>query len=441
MSKTRVARSIKPLGLAGRAALRWASGRLASEQRRDELLLRTAEDVAETLGSMKGAAMKLGQVLSVMTGSVPEPMAQQLASLQANAPPMAYNLVVDVFEREFGRPPEALFARFARRPFAAASIGQVHRARLHDGRDVAVKVQYPGVREAIDHDLANAALLLQGAGFLATGLDIEQVVADLEAGIREELDYTKEAAWQRRFADLFRGHAFVRIPEVVDDLSAPTVLVQELVEGKPFSAAQALPRRERERVAEIVYRFAFGSIYRHGLFNGDPHAGNYLLCDDGRVAFLDFGCVSEFAPETVEGFGSIIRALLEGDVPAWRRATEAIGILHAGAPFDAATLYDHMHWYWAPILEDDVTFTPELAAEMVRRNTQTNGVGGEINRYCNIPPGMVFLTRINFGLAGLLGALSAQGPWRAIIREYVQGAPPATELGRLSAASSTGPSV
>ena len=444
VSRTRLERSVAPLALAVRAALRWVGSNVRPGDRRakrDAFALETAEDVARTLGDMKGAAMKLGQILSVMTGTVSETMASQLAGLQANAPPMAPKLVASVFRAEFDRPPRALFRRFARYPFAAASIGQVHRATLHDGREVAVKVQYPGVREAIDHDLANAGLLLQAGGALAPGMDMPRLVEDLKAGIREELDYRQEAAHQRRFADLYRGHAFVRVPEVVDELSTSAVLVQDYIEGEPFAAAKAASQSERDRIAEILYRFAFGSIYRHGLFNGDPHADNYLLLRDGAVAFLDYGCVSEFSPEVIGRFAAVIRALVARDIPAWREATETLGILHAGAPFDDVTVYDHMHWYWAPILEERVTFTPELAGEMVRRNVQTSGKGGAINRYCDVPPGMVFLTRINFGLAGLLGSLNASGGWQGIIEEYVAGRPPTTELGRRSAVTSAGPSI
>lgn len=395
-------------------------------------MLRTGEDVTRTMGDMKGAAMKLGQVMSLMTGVVPEEMSSQLTTLHAMAPPMAHALVREVFERDFGRPPEHIFKRFEREPFAAASIGQVHRARLSDGRQVAVKVQYPGVGEAITNDLSNIGTLVGMFGMFSTGLDAATIVRDLRQGIEAELDYQREAADQQRFADLFRGHPFIRVPEVVRELTSSHVLTQEYLEGRPFREAVGYPKAERDRIAEIVYRFAFGSIYRHRLFNGDPHPGNYLLLDDGSVGFVDYGCVSEFEEETIGGFRAIIRALLNDDRPAWRTAVEAIGILKPGAPFALADLYDHMHWYWAPLLAERVRFTPELAGEMIRRNTQTTGLGGQINRWCNIPEGMVFLTRINFGLAGVFAGLDAEGPWRGIVEEYVNGAPPATELGWLS---------
>ncbi|HMO54525.1 MAG TPA: AarF/ABC1/UbiB kinase family protein, partial [Tepidiformaceae bacterium] len=320
--------------------------------------------------------------------------------------------------------------------FAAASIGQVHRATLRDGRRVAVKVQYPGVREAIEHDLANVGLMLGLGGMVARGLDVQTLVRDLNEGIRGELDYLAEARWQQTFAEAFEGHAFVRVPTVEHELTTSRILVQEYIEGRPFRSALALPQSERNRIGEIIYRFCFGSLYRHGLFNGDPHPGNYLLLDDGRVGFVDYGCIAEFSPTTIEAFKRVIRALNSGDRDEWRTATEALGILRPGAPFPTDVVYDHMHWYWAPILEDQVEFTPELAAEMVRRNTMTTGIGGHINRCCNVPEGMVFLTRINFGLAGLFAGLRARGPWRDIVREYVDGIPPTTALGHRSAETS-----
>ena len=166
---------------------------------------------------------------------------------------------------------------------------------LRDGTPAAVKVQYPGVREAIEHDLANVGMLIALGARFSQGLDAGPIVRDLKDGILGELDYLREAAWQQRFHDEFAGHGFIYVPRVFHELTTSRVLVQELVRGKPFAAAQSLPQAERNRIGEIVFRYAFGSIYRHGLFNGDPHPGNYLLRDDGSVAFVDYGCVAEFS--------------------------------------------------------------------------------------------------------------------------------------------------
>lgn len=441
----RVVRSIGPARLGVSAGARWAGARLAwgdaRARKKEQATLRTAEDVTRTLGEMKGAVMKLGQVLSLMTGVVPNEMSDSLSTLHASAPPMAYSLVEQVFREEFGRTPTQLFAKFEREPFAAASIGQVHRARLRTGEEVAVKVQYPGVREAISADLANVGMLLGFAGFIAPGMNISTIVNDLKTGIVNELDYEREAKYQAHFAEIYRGHPFIRVPGVYPSLSSRRVLVQELLRGRPFASAKQLPQAERDRVSEIVFRFTFGNFYRYGLFNGDPHPGNYLLMDDGAVGFVDYGCVTEFDRATIAKFANVIDALYEGDLERWRAAVEEVGILRRGAPYTTEQLYAHMHWFWKPVLEERVRFTPELAGEMVRKNAQVTGEGGAINKCLDIPEGMVFLTRINFGLAGVLAGLQAEGPWRGISGEYVQGTPPCTELGRLSAAHSPGCSV
>ena len=216
------------------------------------------------------------------------------------------------------------------------------------------------------------------------------------------------------------------------------MLVQEYVEGKPFSAREVWPQPERDRLGEIIFRFCFGCLYRHRLFNGDPHPGNYLLLDDGGVAFVDYGCVAEFSTETVEAFMVLIRALLAGDHEAWRSAHEAVGILRPGAPFTTADL------------TSTCTGTGRRSSPMRSRSRRSSpakwsaatprrpGWAADINRWCNVPEGMVFLTRINFGLAGLFAGLNATGPWRAIVEEYVAGRAPCTELGELSAKTSRG---
>ena len=433
----RIARSVRPATLAGRTFVRWmgtyASFGSRRQAAREQFALRTAEDVRRTMGEMKGAIMKFGQILSLMTGVMPDDMLEELAVLQADAPPMAYSLVEEVFDEQYGRSPQKVFRRFEKEPFAAASIGQVHRAVLHDGTPVAVKVQYPGVREAIEHDLANVGMMITLGAKFSQGLEAGPIVRDLKEGILGELDYLREAEWQQRFREKFEGHAFIYVPRVFHELTTSRVIVQEYVKGRPFSAALVMDQAERNRIGEIIFRYAFGSIYRHGLFNGDPHPGNYLLRDDGTVAFVDYGCVAEFSHETIAAFGRVLHALFDDDREAWRRAIVDNGILRADAPFTTEELFDHMHWYWEPLLHERLAFDPQLASEMIRHNTQTTGQGGRINEFCNVPEGQGFLTRINFGLAGVLANLRAEGPWRAIVREWVEGEPPSTELGLLSA--------
>ena len=396
-------------------------------------MLRTAEDVANVMGNMKGVTMKVGQIMSLMGGAIPEGFADRLSTLQSSAPPMAPELVRQVFMEDFGAPPEKLFRHFEKQPFAAASIGQVHRARLDDGSEVAVKVQYPGVAEAIGSDLANLNTLFGIVGFAARGLDPGPMVEDLRNGIAAELDYRLEVENQRRFYELFRDHPFIRIPNVYPELGSGRVLVQEFIKGKPFVAAREMTEEQRNRYAEIIFRFTFGCVHRHGLFQSDPHAGNYLLLDDGTVAFLDFGCITEFEPALRGKINELIAGVLTEDLPRWRSALEAIGYVPEGTQLTNEELWQQMHIYYTFILKDNVRFMPDIAAAMIRQNLQLTGETGRINRQLNIPQGVVFTQRITFGFTGLMASIRAVGPWRSITAEYVLGREPSTELGRLSA--------
>ncbi len=401
-------------------------------------MVRTAEDVTALMGNMKGVTMKLGQIMSVMTGTVPPEFAGSLATLQSRATPMAPSLVRTVFDEEFGQSPDRLFRRFEWKPFAAASIGQVHRAELDDGTPVAVKVQYPGAAEAVAADLANVGLLFGLAGFAAQGLDPGPLVDDLKSGILGELDYGRELASQARFAGLFRGHPFVKVPEVFPALSTRRVLVQEFIAGQPFATASTWDPARRNDLAEKVFRFTFGTMHRHGLFQADPHAGNYLLMDDGRVAFVDYGCVVEFEPQLRDQLNRMIAGVVLGDIEQWRAGMVEVGYVPPGLELETAELWEHMRLYYSFILEDGVQFTAKLASSMVRQNLQLSGETGRVNRQLNIPKGVIFTQRINFGFAGLMASLEAAGPWHSIIREYTLGEPPATALGRESAEHTPG---
>ena len=205
-----------------------------------------------------------------------------------------------MIEEELGEPLEDVFAEFDEEPIAAASIGQVYRARLHDGREVAVKVQYPGVAAAVRADLQNLGLILRLAKRIAPGLDPKAIGEEIRERIEEELDYELEAQNQRTLARIFRGHPFIVVPDVVTSLSRERVLVTEYVEGTGFEELKGYPQEERDRVGEILFRFYFGCLYRHHQFSGDPHPGNSMLLDDGRVAFFDFGLFKRMPPGAVE---------------------------------------------------------------------------------------------------------------------------------------------
>src|ERR1700755_1673574 len=267
------------------------AGKEALEQRH----LETAMKMVGALGQMKGAAMKLGQYASFIdTEFIPEEYREiyqeQLAKLRTDAPAMPWDRVESVLEEEYdGEPLSELFAEFETEAFAAASIGQVHRAELLDGRQVAVKIQYPGIADALEADLRNAGTIVRLARALAPGLDAKAIAEELRERVMEELDYEYEAQNQRSFSRAYRDHPFIYVPEVITRLSRRRVLVTEFVEGMGFEEIKELPHEERSRFGEIVFRGSFGSIYHLQHFNADPHPGNYIRMNDGRVGFLHFG--------------------------------------------------------------------------------------------------------------------------------------------------------
>ena len=414
----------------------------ASAERRDQLdrerEFRTAEQVAAELGQMKGALMKLGQMASYLDDGLPEPLRLALAQLQADAPPMSTELACATVEAELGGAIEELFVDFDPEPIAAASIGQVHRAiiREADGREraVAVKVQYPGVADAISSDLRNAdmlgALLKQSFG----GLDPSEMVDEIKLRLIDEVDYDLEADNQRRFADYYRGHPFIRIPEVIDRYCTSRVLTTELVDGHRWSEMLDQGQELRDRVGEIIFRFVFRSLYRFGAFNGDPHPGNYLFHDDGTVTFLDFGLVKHFTHDELTMFGSMVEAAaVDHDAVAFRRIVEEAGMLLPDAPVDTDEVGEYFSLFYDTVRNDaEMTWTREYANSVVRHTFDRTS---PISQYATVPRAFVFIQRINLGLYALLGELRATGNYRRIASElwpFVDAAP-STELGRAEA--------
>ncbi len=421
----------------GGYALHRARRAFADAERREaldtEFELRTATEVAEALGHMKGAMMKVGQMASYLDAGMPPHVREALAQLQADAPPMSGALAGDVVEAELGTRPEALFDEWDPVPIASASIGQVHRAITRDGRAVAVKVQYPGIDAAIESDLRSADLLFGGLGYLFPGLEPGPLVEELRERLVEELDYRIEADNQRLFADFFRDHPRIHVPEVVGDLSTRRVLVTELAEGVRFEEVLAWSQSERDQAAETIFRFVFRSLYRLLAFNGDPHPGNYLFRPGGHVVFLDFGLVKRFTQEEMDTFASMVEAMvIDQDVATFRRTIESVGLLEPGLDFSDELVEDYFGHFYEWVRDDaPATMTPEYASESVRRIFDASGPYGEIMKAANVPPSFVIIQRINLGLFALMGDLHATANWRRIAEElwpFVDG-PPSTPLG------------
>ena len=439
----RAERNAQLVGLGGRVgrevALHRARTVFASAPRRAELTaelqLRTADEVARTLGQMKGAMMKIGQMASYLDDGLPAPVRDALATLQADAPAMAPELAAAEIERELGAHPDELFDRWDPEPIAAASIGQVHRAVTRDGRAVAVKVQYPGVADAIAADLGNADLLFGALRLVFPGLDPGPVTAELRTRIAEELDYRNEAANQMRFARFFDGHPFLHVPAVHEDLSTSRILTTDLATGSTFTEMLTWPEEERNRTGEALFRFVFRSLYRLGAFNADPHPGNYLFRPGGGITLLDFGLVRNFADDELARFRAMISTMvIDHDPAAFRRAVEDAGLLARSAPVDDDEVTEfYGHFYRFVRDAAPFTITPEYASATVR---QTFNAQSPVTRHTTLPASFVLVQRINLGLYALLGRIGATANWRRIAEElwpWVD-AGPSTPLGEAEAA-------
>jgi predicted unusual protein kinase regulating ubiquinone biosynthesis (AarF/ABC1/UbiB family) len=434
----RVSRGLTAVRLAARGGARYAvnAPRLFAaagehrQQLRDDLALRTAQDVADTLGTMKGVLMKIGQLASYVDDGIAPPARRVLGRLQDSVPPMSAELAAGVIAAELGDAPERVFGEWDPRPIAAASIGQVHRAITTDGRAVAVKVQYPGIAETIAADLGNVALIRSLLKMAAPSQDVTALIEELRERIGEELDYRLEADNQRRFAAYFDGHPTIRVPEIIDELSTTRVITSELAAGARFSEMLTWSQEEKDLAAETVYRFTFRSLYELKAFNGDPHPGNYLFEPDGRVTFLDFGLVKHFTDDELSPLVRMIEALcLHNDPAAFRTAMEEAGFLAAGAPIGTDEVVEHMALFYETVRQPGRrTMTSEYASAVARRFFDFKS---PLAAYAKIPRSYVIVQRINLGLFAILGEMHATADWRAISEEiwpFVQ-VPPATPLG------------
>jgi predicted unusual protein kinase regulating ubiquinone biosynthesis (AarF/ABC1/UbiB family) len=385
---------------------------------------------------MKGAAMKLGQVMSFLdVGLVPEEYREEfqakLAELRDAAPKVSFKDMRKVLESEYGDKLENVFETFDPVPIAAASIGQVYRARLEDGRDVAVKVQYPGVAEAVRADMQNLGLILRLMKSVAPGLDARALAQEVRERIGEELDYELEASNQREMARAFRGHPFILVPDVVTSLSHERVVVTEFVSGRGFEELKQLSQEERDRIGEIVFRFYFGSMYRLRKFSGDPHPGNMMLLDDGRMAFLDFGLFKHLDAEAAERELRLGRLGVEGRGEELVAELRRHGFLTRGEIPPDVILQQFRDLTWWYSTDEEVQLTPEIATQVVMDMSDPRSRYFEQMRHENLPAEHLIGRRLETLTLAVLGQLRAKGNWFRIMREWAYDAPPETELGRL----------
>jgi predicted unusual protein kinase regulating ubiquinone biosynthesis (AarF/ABC1/UbiB family) len=418
-----------------------AVGRSRAERERlsEQRAIQAADQIVTVLGSMKGAAMKLGQMLSVIEiGMVPaahrEDFQRKLAALRDSAPSVSFADMRRVLEADLGTRIGRAFAEFYEQPIASASIGQVYRARLADGRAVAVKVQYPGIATAVRADLKNLRLVMRMAKRFWPGLAVGPLSEELRARISEELDYRREASTQQEVSAAFRGHPFIAVPDSVPELCGERVLVTEYAEGIGFDAIAAASPEVRDRVGEIVYRFYCGSMYRDGRFPGDPHPGNLKLQPDGRVAFLDFGFFKRMEPEAVELELAVQRAAAEQQADEVHAVLAAAGVIPEPGlvePVEVlAYIQDAVGWYLA---DAEIEATPELATEAFIASVDPRSPHFRTLRWQHLPPEHALARRAELYTFGLLGHLRARANWHRITREWLYDDEPVTELGKQEA--------
>jgi len=408
----------------------------SGQEKLDERHAETAAKMVATLGQMKGAAMKIGQFASFIDiDFIPEEYREiyqeQLGKLRNDAPAMPWEEVVGVLEGEYDEPVESLFDSIEREAFAAASIGQVHRGRLIDGREVAVKIQYPGIAEALDADLKNAGMLVRMARALAPGLDAREVTRELRERVLEELDYEYEAQNQRSFARAYRDHPFIYVPDVITRLSRRRVLVTEFVEGIDFDRILELDQEERSRFGEILFRGSFGSIYHLQHFNADPHPGNYLLMEDGRVAFLDFGMTKKLDQEQIELEQRAVDAAVRNDPDGLRDALHDLGFVKNPSKLDAEHLMNHVKAIGGWYMEDrEIEIDGDRVMKVIESTHDPRSEYFDLMRRESIPADELMGRRMEFGVLAVLGRLRAKRNWHRIMREWVYADPPSTELGK-----------
>lgn len=383
-----------------------------------------AKHAAEALGTMRGLAAKVGQMASYVDGMVPEgqqaAFERALATLRSAAPHSSPEAVAQILREELGHDASELFVDFDPIPFASASIGQVHNASLHDGRRVAVKVQHPGIDRAMANDLDNGAMFESLVGGLgARKLGSKEVFREIRKRFEEELDYQREAQSQRFFADAFANHPWVVVPQVIDERSTRRVLTSEFVEGKPLEYAMTAPEALRIRWATTLWLYTFGAILEHGRFNADPHPGNFLFQEDGKVACLDYGCIQPLDEEALANARQMHKAAGERDVEAFERAAVAMMGLKPGRYQDVVLNYVRL--CFEPVFASPFRITREYVRQVVRetQNLKSEALFPKDDSVVALPPSMALMGRLQFGFYSVLARLDVEVDYAKIERDEI----------------------
>jgi predicted unusual protein kinase regulating ubiquinone biosynthesis (AarF/ABC1/UbiB family) len=415
-----------PLGIAGRATLGIGKrlGGKPAEMVATELQARTAAQLFKVLGELKGGAMKFGQALSVFEAALPEevaaPYRAALTRLQEAAPPLPASAVHKVLSEQLGAGWRSRFQSFADKPSAAASIGQVHRAIWADGREVAVKVQYPGAGQALMSDLNQLSRLARLFSGLSPGLDVKPLLVELKARISEELDYRLEAGWQRAFAEAYDGDSDIAVPKVI--AGGERVLVTEWLEGKPLSEViREGSKPERDLAGLLLHRFLYSGPGRAGLLHADPHPGNFRLLPDGRLGVLDFGAVNRLPDGLPEPIGRLARHALAGDAEAVLEGLREERFLLPSVDLDPEQLLSFLLPLLDPIAEQTFTFSRAWLRSEAVRIGDPRSPASALGRQLNLPPSYLLIHRVTLGAIGVMCQLGSTGSFRSEMERWQPG--------------------
>ena len=415
-----------PLSAAGRVTLGWGQ-RLIGRDRGDvsaEMQRRTAEQVFEVLGTLKGGAMKFGQALSVYEAGIPdeyaEPYREALSKLQNAAPPMPPSTVNRLMAEQLGTGWRSRFTEFDDEAAAAASIGQVHRAIWKDGREVAVKLQYPGAGAALKADMDQLNRLGPVLGLLIPGMQVRPLLAEIRDRVMEELDYAAEAANQRAFARGYDGDPEFLVPKVL--ASAPKVIVSEWVEGTGLSKIiTSGTKKERNRAGRLLTVLHFSAPERVGLLHADPHPGNYMMTSDGRLGVIDFGSIARLPNGAPPIIGRMSRLALDGRADEVLAGLRQEGFIPDNYQPDPVALLDYLSPFAEPLRHKTFHFSRAWMQSQAARMSNLTSEELKLARHLNLPPAYLMIHRVTFGSIGVLCQLDATAPFREIVARWQPG--------------------
>jgi predicted unusual protein kinase regulating ubiquinone biosynthesis (AarF/ABC1/UbiB family) len=424
--------SLGRIGRLGATALRSGrmimKGRKAAKKGEDlELDMEKVTKVITSMGKLKGVAMKMGQIMSYIDVAMPKELRDALSVLQTHAQPMEWEVVEALVREELGARADQLLEKMEREPISSASIGQVHRATLPDGTVVAVKIQYPEIAKAIAADFGPAAVGTKMASLLYPHARMDDFVKEAKERFLEECDYLHEAHCQNMFAEIYEDHPSLIVPEVHGDFCSRRVLTTTFVEGlkiDPYLETDP-PQEDRDRVGEAMFEFYIGSLFRHQIYNCDPHPGNYLFLpptprlrrgEQVRVCMLDHGCTRQFEPRLVAQLANLTRAVHLDRREALHRALLKLKIVREGKKYDYDTIRDFLRGFYGPMLIDEKC-RMDLGAAMDMREVMDMKL--KLAKF-SLPGEFLFLFRIRFGLMSVLSRLGAEVNWYRLEKRYVQ---------------------